>query len=656
MQSLTQLTSRAMLALVGLLGLSSAFSQIAGPTQFPAIKMSNGARGAAIIAGLGKRLPEVAKFYGLSEQELGKLCLRDRDLRADQSGRLLYLCEGSVANAPTATNGATDALLTYPESQTFQLHSKPGNSRVIYLDFNGHTTSGTQWNTSYTGGAAITTPAYDSNGDASTFSSGELANIQEIWRRVSEDYAPWDVDVTTEEPPLESLRRTTTSDTAYGVRVVIGGSSYDWLNAGAGGVAYIGSFNWSSDTPTFVFPAQLGNGNTKYVAEALSHEVGHTVGLNHDGKTDGTAYYSGANGWAPIMGVGYYANVTQFSKGEYNLANNTQDDLAIINGYIPRSADLVGNDIITAVPLQGATINVTSIISSSSDADLFKITSGAGVISLSATPATPDANLDIQLSLYDGSGNLLTSADPAGLSSTLSTMVPAGTYYIAVEGVGVGTASAGYTDYASIGQFKLSGVLPSPSGLPPVAVATQSAPLTGPSPLNVNFSSLGSFDPEGSILTYDWDFGDGTSSTAANPSHTYSLAGNYVASLVVYDNTGLSGSTSVTINVQASANYVYVSGIAMSKLVSNKGTTAQAVVTIKDASGALKANATVTGSWSGLTSGTVSAKTNSRGQATLKSAATKNSGTFTFTVTGVSASGVAYDPSKNVQSSASIVK
>ena len=69
----------------------------------------------------------------------------------------------------------------------------------------------------------------------------------------------------------------------------------------------------------------LGAGNEKYVAEAASHEAGHNMGLSHDG-TSTAAYYggqgSGATGWAPIMGVGYYKNLSQWSKGEYALANN----------------------------------------------------------------------------------------------------------------------------------------------------------------------------------------------------------------------------------------------------------------------------------------------------------------------------------------------
>jgi len=69
---------------------------------------------------------------------------------------------------------------------------------------------------------------------------------------------------------------------------------------------------------------------------------------------------------------------------------------------------------------------------------------------------------------------------------------------------------------------------------------------TGPAPLTVNFSSAGSSDPGGSALTYSWAFGDGSTSTAANPSHTYA-AGNYTAVLTVRNSAGLTGAASISI-------------------------------------------------------------------------------------------------------------
>ena len=66
-------------------------------------------------------------------------------------------------------------------------------------------------------------------------------------------------------------------------------------------------------------------------------------------------------------------------------------------------------------------------------------------------------------------------------------------------------------------------------------VQASANPTQGPTPLVVNFSSAGSSDPEGKPLTYSWNFGDNTTSTAANPTHTYNVAGPYQVRLTVSD-------------------------------------------------------------------------------------------------------------------------
>nr|WP_240929329.1 carbohydrate-binding protein [Streptomyces coryli] len=72
---------------------------------------------------------------------------------------------------------------------------------------------------------------------------------------------------------------------------------------------------------------------------------------------------------------------------------------------------------------------------------------------------------------------------------------------------------------------------------------------SGQAPLAVKFSSAGSSDPEGGALTYSWDFGDGTKSTEANPSHTYTANGTFKPTLTVKDPQGLTGTASLVVTV-----------------------------------------------------------------------------------------------------------
>jgi len=84
------------------------------------------------------------------------------------------------------------------------------------------------------------------------------------------------------------------------------------------------------------------------------------------------------------------------------------------------------------------------------------------------------------------------------------------------------------------------------SNMPPVAIASGN-PANGVAPLSVTFSSAGSYDPEGAVLTYSWTFGDGLTSTTANPAHAYQAAGVYTAQLSVSDGTNTTAATPITI-------------------------------------------------------------------------------------------------------------
>jgi glucose/arabinose dehydrogenase/PKD repeat protein len=107
----------------------------------------------------------------------------------------------------------------------------------------------------------------------------------------------------------------------------------------------------------------------------------------------------------------------------------------------------------------------------------------------------------------------------------------------------------GYSDIGgTFGVSKVRRIKYVQSNQAPV-VSASANPTSGPAPLAVSFSSAGSSDPEGQPLTYSWNFGDGSSSTAANPSHTYASRGTYTARLTVSDGVNSSLSTPITISV-----------------------------------------------------------------------------------------------------------
>lgn len=344
------------------------------------------------------------------------------------------------------------------------LNSYPGATAVVYLDFDGELVVGTSW------GSSI-------NAQATGYGASK---ITEIWRRVSADMEPFNLNVTTDESVYLA------APASRRIRCIITPSN-EWYGSNtAGGVAKLGSFTWSGDTPCWVFSDNLANGS-KYIAEACSHEVGHTFGLSHDGKS-GSAYYSGhgsgAVGWAPIMGNGYFKSMTQWSKGEYSSATNTQNDLAIItsgNGFGYRSDDH-GNQASGATYLLAdgsSQIAASGNIEKSGDTDVFEFESGAGDIALDISPSSSFGNLDIRAELYDFSGNLVSSSNPSTqLGASLSASVATGTYFLHVRATGYGSADTGFTEYASLGGYEVSGQLVGATGPSPYEVAVSSLPET----------------------------------------------------------------------------------------------------------------------------------------------------------------------------------
>lgn len=600
------------------------------------------------------RLERAMAKLRMSRGDLSELARRQSNLYLTPEGEAFHHCEipaGASLGPETAADAAIGAdtssfvqTTQYPASQTFKLHSRKGARRVIYLDFDGHTTpAGTPW------GRRIVTPPYDTDGNTASFSGAERGSIQQIWRQVAEDFAPFDVDVTTEEPGAGSLGYSGPGDTVWGMRVVIGGAG-EWYGGGAGGVAILGSFQRASEVPCFVFSRNLFGFNS--VAYAASHEVGHTFGLSHDGTRAGAEYYGGQSNWAPIMGAGYGKSVVQWSKGDYADANNQEDDLAIIAQEAPYADAGIALTRETALDLlPGDTAG--GIIPRDSDQAWYRIVMTDGAVDLVGEVAGPSPNLKLRMTLLDEAGAEVAST-PLGTSmgARLRANVTSGVHYLVVEGIGAGDPLVSFDGYGSVGRFRISGSWP--NNLLPLASAAGSSPLVGRAPLEVTFRSDLSLDLDGSVASVAWNFGDGSPvSTSANPTHTYAAPGTYQATLTVTDNLG--GASSVVTPILVSAKSVQPrwltvsSGTAQWVALSRSVGRARATFRIVDSAGRPMPGVTVTASLTGLDTAFRSAVTDRAGFALIDSGdlASSDKGVVTFVVRSVTLPQHAYLPSRS---------
>jgi len=209
------------------------------------------------------------------------------------------------------------------------------------------------------------------------------------------------------------------------------------------------------------------------------------------------------------MGVGYYQNLVQWSKGEYSGANNKEDDLAIIssatNGFGYRNDDF-GSTVATASNLNfsnSTTISTTGIIEKNTDLDYFRFNLAVGgTATININPAVNGPNLDIEAKLYNASGTLLLTDNPTNaLNASFSTTLTAGTYYISIDGVGMGNPlTTGYTDYGSLGFYSITGTVPSAT-TPPVITGPTGGPgaATSTVTINENISAVTTFSADKAV-------------------------------------------------------------------------------------------------------------------------------------------------------------
>jgi hypothetical protein len=332
------------------------------------------------------------------------------------------------------------------------LSSYPTATATLYLDFDGHNVNSSMWNF---GTPFSCLPATMND-----------AQIIEAFNRVAEDFRPFNINVTTD------LAKFMAAPLARRMRVIITPTS-SWY-AGVAGIAYVTSFTWGDDTPAFVFSDRLSN-DPRRVAEGISHESGHTLGLYHQSNWSGSctlvsSYHAGTGtgetSWGPIMGNAFTKNTTQWNFGPTpNGCTIQQDNLSIITGnngfgFRPDDhADLYTNA--TIINAATGIFSKTGVIATTSDKDYFRVDiSENGKLNVTAKPFgvganNNGANLDIKLVLQDSKGNTVGTYEFIdSLHAKIDTTLTAGTYYLIIDGTGNVNSK---NDYGSLGAYTIDG-------------------------------------------------------------------------------------------------------------------------------------------------------------------------------------------------------
>lgn len=225
--------------------------------------------------------------------------------------------------------------------------------------------------------------------------------------------------------------------------------------------------------------------------------------------------------------------------------------------------------------------------------------------------------------------------NPNSLQYTIHGLSDSETVYLTLTAFNADGMESGYSNEVTLGA----------TNQPPVASFTAD-PLSGEAPLFVLFDATESSDPDGAVVSYNWDFGDGNAENGKIAAHDYEFPGTYTVNLTVTDDLNATDKAMGTITAtQIGITAMHLGDLAAGKNVKGKSGLWEVfvTVTVHDEACNPVAGAKVVGEWSGAFSGSESVTIGRKGTATFKSGKISGGDIVTFTVIEVEHETFTYD-------------
>lgn len=340
--------------------------------------------------------------------------------------------------------------IPYLEDITFKLHSKPWAKQTIYLDIHDYFYERLKTPFSF----------YDVD-NSGGLSRAERRNLQAHYLSVVEAFSAFDIDVTTEDPGLDALLRTSIDDEYFGSRIILSDANppdgvLD-ISASGSPIYEIPTLD-EPERPTFVYEIRSFS---YHGGSGTNHEFGHTLGAVHiEPSMVGDRPVKHATGKGETWWTGHMGTSQSGLVGHWLLA----DLSSFQNHEVIVTPDDHSDERINATPMQATnigshTLSHHGLIGDNQDIDVFSFTLAHDqYIEVYADTPRYVPKIDIELTLYDHAGKIMQQHNAIShLDSVVFDNLIAGDYFISVKGEGHPQSERhnGYFDFGSTGHYTL---------------------------------------------------------------------------------------------------------------------------------------------------------------------------------------------------------